>query len=80
LSARQFVELRANGGRQRRGIRVHLADDFRNDPLALFDKREQQMLRQNLRVAFAIGQLLRGQDRFLGFLGVLIDIHCSVTQ
>jgi hypothetical protein len=26
---------------------------------------------------FAIGQLLRGQNRFLGFLGVLVDVHFS---
>ena len=33
------------------------------------------MLGEDLGMAFAIGELLRGEDRFLGLLGVLVQIH-----
>jgi len=77
---RQFVELGADRACEGRRVRLHLADDFRNDPLALLGQRQQQVFRQDLRISLAIGQLLRGEDRFLCFLGVLIDIHCYFSN
>ena len=44
-------------------------------PSLLLDQREQQVLRQDLGMPLAIGELLRGEDRFLRFLGVLVDVH-----
>ena len=61
--------------RERRRIRVHLPDDLRDDAVALLEQGEEQVLRRHLRVAFAIGELLRAEDRFLGFLRVLVDVH-----
>ena len=75
MGARQAIQLRAHRRRQRRRIRVHLADDLRNDAFLLLEQRQQQVLGQDLGVPLAIGQLLRGENRFLGFLGVLVDIH-----
>ena len=38
--------------------------------------------RADLGMPFAIGELLRGEDRFLGFFGVLVDVHdaCPVAS
>ena len=33
------------------------------------------MLGQDLGMPFAFGELLRGEDRLLCFLGVLVDVH-----
>ena len=44
VRARQLVELGADRGRQRRRIRVHLADDLRDDAVALLEQRQQQVL------------------------------------
>ncbi len=75
VRTRQLVQLSANRRCERRWIRVHLADNLRNDPFALFDQRQQQMLRHDLRVALPIGKLLRGEDRLLSLLGVFVDVH-----
>ncbi len=61
---------------QARGIDVHLAEHGRDDAVWLIDEREQQMLRQHLRMARALRELLCGQDGLLRFLGVAIQIHC----
>ena len=73
VRARQPVQLGAHRRRQRRRIRVHLADDLRDDAFLLLEQRQQQVLGQDLGVPFAVGELLRGEDRFLRFLGVLVD-------
>ena len=51
--------------------------DLRDDAFALLDQRQQQVLRRRFRVALAVGELLRGKDRFLCFLRVLVDVHFS---
>ena len=56
-------------------VGVHLPDDLRDDAVPLLEEREQQVLGQDLRMAFAIGELLRREDRFLCFFGVLVDVH-----
>ena len=56
-------------------IRIHLAEHLRHDPLALFKERDQQVLGLNERVARLLGELLRGEHGFLGFFGVLVDVH-----
>ena len=76
LHARQLVDEPLHGTRQARGIDVHLAEHGRDDAVWLFDEREQQMLRQHLRMARALGELLCGQDGLLRLLGVAIQIHC----
>ena len=38
------------------------------------------MLGQDLGVAFAIGELLRREDRLLRFLCVFVDIHVSYAR
>ena len=56
-------------------VRVHLADNLRDDAFLLLEQRQQQMFGKDLGMALALGQLLRGKNRFLCFLGVLVDIH-----
>jgi hypothetical protein len=56
-------------------VRTAVATAAGDDAFLLFDEREQQMLRLDLGMPFAIGQLLRGKDGFLCFLGVLVDVH-----
>ena len=75
LRTRELVELGTDGGREGRGIRVHLADDLRNDAFFLLDERQQQVLRLDLGMPFAVRELLRGKDRLLCFLGVFVDVH-----
>ncbi len=75
MRARQPIELGTNRRRQRHRIRVHLPDDLRNDSFFLLEEHQEQVLGKDLGVAFAIGKLLRREDRLLRFLGVLIDIH-----
>ena len=70
---------RAHRRRDRRRIGVHLADDRRDDAFLLFEEREQQVLRQDLGMSLAIGELLRAEDRFLCFLCVLVDVHDRLT-
>ena len=51
VRARQPVELGPHRGRQRGRVRVHLADDRRDDAVLLLDQREQQVLGQDLGMA-----------------------------
>jgi hypothetical protein len=60
---------------RRSRIRVHLPDDLRRDAFALLEQRQEQVLRRDLRVSLAVGELLGGEDRLLGLLGVLVDVH-----
>ena len=64
----------------RRRIDVHLSQNLRNDAALLFDERQQQVLRRDLRMSFAVGQLLCGDDRFLCLLGVLVDVHGRLSD
>ena len=73
-------ELGAHRGGEAERIRVHLADDLRDDAFVLLDERQQQVLGQDLGMSFALGELLRGEDRFLCFLGVLVDVHDLLVQ
>ena len=57
------------------GSAFSLRDDLGHDALALLDERQQQVLGQNLGMPLAVGELLCAEDRFLGFLGVLVDVH-----
>jgi hypothetical protein len=75
MRARKLLDLRANRRGERGGIRIHLPHDFGNDAVALFEERQQQVLRRDLRMPLAIGQLLGAEDGFLGFLCVLVDVH-----
>ena len=75
MRARQAIELGTNRRRQCHRIRVHLADDLRNDSFFLLEEHQEQVLGQDLGVAFAIGKLLRREDRLLRFLCVFVDIH-----
>ena len=81
LGARQ---LRPSSARTRRGDRrridVHLPQDLGDDPALLLDEREQQVLRRDLRMSLAVGELLRAGDRFLCLLGVFLDVHDVVTM
>ena len=77
VRARRLAELGAHGRRDRRRIDVHLPHDLRHDAVALLDQRQQQVLRRDLRMSLAIGELLRREDRFLGLLCVLVDVHRS---
>src|SRR4029453_2817230 len=75
MRARQPSELPPHGGRHRRGIGTDLLNDRGNDALALFDQRHEEVLGQNLRMPFAVGELLRAEDRFLSFFCVFVDVH-----
>src|SRR5206468_1699162 len=58
-----------------RGIGAHLSQHFRNDAFTLFGEGDEQVLGLELSVAHLGGELLRRDNRFLSFLGVLVDIH-----
>ncbi len=75
VRARLLIELRPHRRRQRRWILVQLPNQAGHDPLTLFEQREQQMFRQNFGMTFAVGELLRAEDRFLCLLRVFVDIH-----
>ena len=80
VGRRKLLDLRLERGRHRGRIDVHLPDDLRDDALFLADQREQHVLRLDLRVIALVGHPLRGGDRFLGFLGVLLEIHIRVSS
>ncbi len=77
VRTRQTFQLTAHLAGQRGRVGIHLPDDLRDDPVLLLEEREQQVLGQNLGVTFAIGQLLRREDRLLALLSVFVDIHNS---
>ena len=58
MRTRQALELGAYLRRQRSGVGIHLPDDFRDDALSLIEKREQQVLGEDLGMSLAIGELL----------------------
>jgi hypothetical protein len=68
-----FRQLRANLRGHAAGIAIQLAQISGRSPL-LLDERQQQVLGGDLRVSLAIRQLLRADDRLLGFLGVFLTI------
>ena len=53
VGARRPPQLRPQRRRQRGRIGVHLADDRRHDAVALFEQRQQQVLRRDLGVTLA---------------------------
>jgi hypothetical protein len=61
-------------------VGVHLAEHLRHDAFALLEQRHQQMFRFHQRVAGLLGNLLRGEHGFLGFFGVLVDVHRRLTS
>ena len=75
VSLRNLREELARGPGDLRRVGRHLPQDFGDDPLVLLDERDQQVFRLELRVAHLLGQLLRGEDRFLCFFCVLVDVH-----
>ncbi len=75
VRARKLPELGADARGKRGRIRIHLAHDLRDNAVPLFKQREEQVLRCDLWMPFAISELLRAEDGFLGFLGVFVDIH-----
>ena len=77
---RKAGQLLAQRGGERLRVDIHLPEDFRNDAFRLFDQRQQQMLRLDLRVAHLLGELLSRQNGFLGFLGEFVEIHFLVLS
>ncbi len=77
MRARLTIELGADRAGQRRRIGIELPHERRHDPVLLFEQCEQQVLGKDLGMALAVGELLRRQNGFLCFLGVLVDIHDS---
>ena len=76
----QLGQLGADGRRDRRRVRVQLPQDVRDDAPLLLDEREQQVLGRDFGMSFAVGELLRAGDRFLGLVGVLLNVHdCFLT-
>ena len=75
VRARLPVQLLAHRRGQRRRVRIHLAHDLRHDAFALFDERQEEVLRLNLRISLALGKSLRPDDGLLGLLCVFVDIH-----
>src|SRR4029079_6532036 len=79
VGLRQRLQKRARFGLHLRRIDVHLAQDRRDDAALLIDECDQQVLGRDLGVVLIAGEVLRPDNRFLCFLGVLVEIHC-LTQ
>src|SRR5207244_3125284 len=60
--ARVAPERSPHRRRDRRGIDVHLPEDFGNDAPRLLNERQQDVLRRDLGVPLAIRELLRRED------------------
>src|SRR5262245_29468291 len=75
VGLRNLREKRARLPVDGRRVCTDLAEEFRDDALALFDERDQKMLGFDLRMARLLGELLRADDRFLGLLRVLVNVH-----
>ena len=56
----------------------HLTEQGRHDAVSLVRERQQQMLGIDLRMVALLGEPLRRQDRFLRFLGVLVQVIGSL--
>jgi hypothetical protein len=80
VGPRQPAELAADRGRDRSRIRADLLNDRGDDPVALLDQGDEQMLGEHLRVSLAVGELLRAEHRFLCLFGVLVDVHVPVLE
>src|SRR5207237_2624480 len=78
VCARVAPELSPHRRRDRRGIDVHLPEDFGNDAPRLLNERQQDVLRRDLGVPLAIRELLRREDGILGFLCIFLKIDLSV--
>ena len=79
MGARRPTELGPHRGRQGGRVRIHLAHDRRDDPLALLEQRQQHVLRRDFRMPLTIRQLLGGDEGFLGLLGVFVEVHGCVS-
>ena len=76
----QPADLGARGRREARRVDVHLSQQAGDDPVCLFHQGDEQVLRFELGMRAALGELLRVDDRFLGLLVSLfrfIAIRCS---
>ena len=60
-------------------IQLQLAQQCRDHAVLLLDERDEQVLGLDLRVVLALGEILCGQDRFLGLLGVFVQVHDVFT-
>src|SRR6185369_17480666 len=77
VGLRDLFDQLASDTADRGWVRAHLAEHFGHDAFALFQQRHQEMLWLDQRMAQARGELLGRENRFLGFLSVLVDVHKS---
>ena len=78
LAALDLGPSREHGGGfhgHRPGVRAKLAQDHHRDALGVVEQRREEVLDVEHRRLPGGGQLLRREDRLLGFLGVSIEFH-----
>src|SRR5207247_5633428 len=71
----ELRNLRGHLGFDRGRIESELVEDRSNDSSLLAQQRHEQMLRRDLRVSSAAGEVLRFDARFLRLARKLVEIH-----
>ena len=79
VGLRELREQLAGAAADRAGIGRQLAQELGNDPLALLDQGDEQVLGLDLRVIHRRGQLLRAGESVAGFFSELVDVHYQLS-
>jgi len=78
VGARELRQLGLDERRHALRIDIELAEQRWDDAVGLADECGQQVLGFELRMVPPLGELLRLDDRVLGFFSELVQIHCRV--